>query len=137
MTTKVVYNACFGGFGLSHKAIMRYAELKGIKLYPFTSGLGFPSGEPQPASENEVKTAFVVHYCTTEKYSEEHYWSCRELKRTDLLLVQVVEELGNEASGKHSKLKIAFVPKGVHYRIDEYDGSESVMEQSDYKWETA
>jgi len=27
--TKVVYNACFGGFGLSEKAINRYWELKG------------------------------------------------------------------------------------------------------------
>ena len=32
---KVVINACYGGFGLSHKAIMRYAELKGFKLYPW------------------------------------------------------------------------------------------------------
>jgi hypothetical protein len=30
---KVVYNACYGGFGLSHEAIMRYAEIKGITLY--------------------------------------------------------------------------------------------------------
>jgi hypothetical protein len=29
--TKVAYNACYGGFSLSHKAIMRYAELKGIR----------------------------------------------------------------------------------------------------------
>lgn len=28
--TKVVYNSCFGGFGLSKKALARYAEIKGI-----------------------------------------------------------------------------------------------------------
>ena len=30
---KIVYNTCFGGFGLSEKAVMRYAELAGITLY--------------------------------------------------------------------------------------------------------
>lgn len=32
--TKIVYNACFGGFGLSEAGLMRYAELKGLTLYP-------------------------------------------------------------------------------------------------------
>jgi len=30
---KVVINTCYGGFGLSHEAMLRYAEIKGIKLY--------------------------------------------------------------------------------------------------------
>ena len=32
--TKIVYNACHGGFGLSEVAIRPYAEIKGITLYP-------------------------------------------------------------------------------------------------------
>lgn len=31
MTRKVVINSCFGGFGLSTAALLRYAELKGIE----------------------------------------------------------------------------------------------------------
>lgn len=31
--TKIVYNACFGGFGLSKKAIARYTELSGISEF--------------------------------------------------------------------------------------------------------
>jgi hypothetical protein len=30
---KIVINDCYGGFGLSYEGVMRYAELKGIKLY--------------------------------------------------------------------------------------------------------
>jgi len=29
---KVVINSCHGGFGLSHEAVVRYAELKGFDL---------------------------------------------------------------------------------------------------------
>mgnify|MGYP003348526474 CR=1 FL=1 len=29
MTQKIVINRCFGGFGLSHDAVVRYHELKG------------------------------------------------------------------------------------------------------------
>jgi len=32
---KVVINTCYGGFGLSHEATLRYYGLKGIKVYPF------------------------------------------------------------------------------------------------------
>ena len=32
---KIVINICYGGFGLSHKGMMKYAELKGLKLYPY------------------------------------------------------------------------------------------------------
>ena len=31
---KIVINTCFGGFGLSDKAMYRLAELKGLTLYP-------------------------------------------------------------------------------------------------------
>ena len=34
MMAKVVYNADYGGFGLSEAAIARYAELKGLVLNP-------------------------------------------------------------------------------------------------------
>jgi len=35
---KVVINQCYGGFGLSSQAEMKYAELKGIKLYDWKEG---------------------------------------------------------------------------------------------------
>lgn len=33
---KIVINKCFGGFGLSQEAILRYTELKGIKYDDFS-----------------------------------------------------------------------------------------------------
>ena len=54
--------------------------------------------------------------------------------RHNPFLIQAVEELGEKANGFSSDLKIAqvFGP----YRIEEYDGSETVMEPDDYEWTT-
>jgi hypothetical protein len=54
--------------------------------------------------------------------------------RHNPILVQVVEELGKKANGRGSDLCIAqvFGP----YRIEEYDGAESVIEPDDYEWIT-
>lgn len=95
-TVKVVYNACFGGFGLSKAAIARYVELGG-KL---------------------------------DEYDE-------VTNRADPLLAQVVEELGADANGDYADLRIYELQKGDSYRIDEYDGRESVMTRDDYDWKTA
>lgn len=49
-----------------------------------------------------------------------------KLARHDPILVQVVEQLGaNFASGDHADLRIYEIP-GCEYKIDEYDGNESV-----------
>lgn len=61
----------------------------------------------------------------------------RNIERDDPALVQVVEELGDRASGGFAKLKIKEVPAGTRYRIDEYDGNENVMTINDYEWKTA
>ena len=95
MTTKVVYNACYGGFGLSDEAVVRLKELGST---------------------------------INDRYLP---W---EFPRHDLLLVQVVEELGDKANTWASKLRIEEVCGP--YRIEEYDGLETVYEPSDYAWIT-
>jgi hypothetical protein len=101
MTTKVVYNSCFGGFSISVEALTRMKEL------------GFTGGS-YVCSDNYV----CLFGCA----------------RHDPILVQVVEELGKRANGIHATLRIAEV--SGPYRIEEYDGSETVMESKDYKWIT-
>lgn len=64
-------------------------------------------------------------------------WYDRGIDRTDPILVQVVEELGEDANGSYAKLRIEELPKGTIYRIDEYDGFESVKTQDDYDWSVA
>ena len=94
--TKIVYNACYGGFGLSQEAVIRYREITGAEA-PYD----------------------------------------RTIERNDPALVQVGEELGSKANGSCADLCIAEVPAGTRYRIDEYDGLESVMTIDDYDWSVA
>jgi hypothetical protein len=43
--------------------------------------------------------------------------------------VQVVEQMGDAASGSHSELAIVEIPDDVEWEIDEYDGREHVAEK--------
>lgn len=99
--TKIVYNGCFGGFGLSEAAWKRYQELGGTAADADVYDLGYGGN------------------------------------RADPVLVQVVEELGDRANTRFSDLRIKDVPAGTKYRIDEYDGHESVMTIDDYDWSVA
>jgi len=58
------------------------------------------------------------------------YWS---VERHDPLLVKVVEELGELASSTFSDLKIAEITSPI-YKIDEYDGAESVITPDKIAW---
>jgi hypothetical protein len=110
---RVVVNACHGGFGLSHDAVMRYSELAGLNLRPV---------------KNE-QLSFVTNYYIDGVIDDDNLWVDFDLDRTDPLLVQVVEELGELASGQYSKLRIADVPEGVKWFIDDYDGVETIHEE--------
>lgn len=57
----------------------------------------------------------------------------RDLNRHDPYLVQVVEELGDAASGFCGALRIEEI-EGSLYRIDEYDGYESVETPDAIDW---
>lgn len=113
---KVVINDCFGGFGLSHEAVLRYFELKGIPIYT----------ESEPGS-------FVTHYWFTPPHqrteNDGEYFFDHDLERNDPVLVQVVEELGRSADGEFASLKIVEIPDDVEWTIEEYDGSEHVAEK--------
>jgi len=127
---KIVYNACYGGFSLSDEAIKLYAELKGI---------------PMIFVVDEKFTSFTHTYMMSEedydKASEEErsnfYFSGRDIPRNDPHLAQVVEILGDRANGRCAELCITEFPKGTLYRIDDYDGCESVETRDTYDWYVA
>ncbi len=108
---EVVINSCFGGFGVSSKALVWLRE-RGYE----------PTMWPNEVMNGEEWENGEV--CTDD------YDSFRlELgKRNDDLLVECVKTLGRMASGPLSVLKVVEIPDGVDYVISEYDGLETIEE---------
>lgn len=123
---KVVYNSCYGGFSVSEAGMRRYCEIKGIPLWVERGKFGLNTYWIVPPDKRKNSAAYSAQTI-----------SCRDFERHDPALVQVVEELGAEANGGYANLAIYELPDGARYRIDEYDGSESVMEPDDYEWTVA
>lgn len=141
--TKVVYNACYGGFSLSKEACQRYWEIKGQQVWiednkecPY---LGLwtvwltPPEERLSRNEDWYSMSMDERIAYNKVYSSQTWYHC-DVDRHDPVLVQVVEELGDKANGDFANLRIAEVDGP--YRIDEYDGYESVETPDSYKWIT-
>lgn len=129
---KIVINCCYGGFGLSHAAVMLYAKKKGITIYPFVTD--FYSGELIPYVGQHTPVD-LIHYSTVplaeyDKTSpNERYFSIDRDQRNDPDLIAVVEELKTAANGKYAALSVIEIPDDVKWQIEEYDGIEWVAEE--------
>jgi hypothetical protein len=132
---ELVVNKCYGGFGLSERAILKYCELKGWKVFPeeIHGSLGITNYWLVPKDER-VKELENWHESSLEerqKYNETYSKQClydRDIARDDKELIAVVKELGEAASNKYANLKIVEIPDDVKWVITEYDGLESVDE---------
>jgi len=149
MTKKIVINADFGGFSPSAKAIMRWAKLKGKEMHvvavidkrkQYKPDCKYKELTPEEIN-NANKTYFLNHYYITKPLNSDGtipdgaHWYYRadeeeEYKlRCDPIFVQVVEELGDEANGSCSTLKIVEIPDDIEWEIEDYDGSEWISEK--------
>ena len=138
---KIVINSCYGGFSLSHEAVMRYTELKGDETYGYVNirkpdgSLDFENYEPYD-KEKHTDNCLCIHYAskksknmTSKQLNANYVSNCRAEERDDPKLIQAVEELGDKANGGFSDLRIIEIPDDVKWVIDEYDGMESIEEE--------
>jgi hypothetical protein len=138
---KIVINVDYGGFNLSATAVFRYAKLKGFEIYPYVQkrdnkGSLITDKNIKLTRPSTINSAFCIYWIMEDLGDEVNddilnkakWFHERDLKRDDLILIQVVEELGKMASGDHSSLEIVEIPDDVNWEIEEYDGNEWVSE---------
>lgn len=112
---KVVLNKCYGGFDPSDKAHEKLIEL-GVKYYESFDDLPKDNKELYVVKNDSVGFGkYYSNFIDTNNRSNE-------------LLIQVVEELGKEASGRFGKLEVVEIPDDITWEIDEYDGIETLHE---------
>lgn len=146
MTKKVVINACYGGFGLSHIAQDELLKLKGHDEVFWYVGefKAFEETEYTLTNVEDIKSSVLSDELPSTKYfgasissldikriRKEYsaYDSITDIERDDADLVKVVEEMKEDASGRFSKLEVVEIPKEVEFQIEEYDGIEWVAEK--------
>lgn len=128
---KVLLNKCYGGFGVSEKAYRLYAEKKGIDLYLYK----WIDGKTYRRVEHETEGVtgyFTKDFGAEVNFKDEDwdyhlYLDCGS--REDPVLIECVEELGNEANGRFASLAVVEIPDGLDYVIDDYDGIETLHER--------
>lgn len=134
---KIVINNCHGGFGLSHKGIVRYLEILGKKVWieedeDWEGNFNYwlvPKEERVINRESDFWSMTMEEKTAYNDAWRDQNFSYREIARDDPVLIQVVEELGEDANSRYSELKIVEIPDDVAWQIDEYDGTEWVAEQ--------
>jgi hypothetical protein len=108
---KIVVNKCFGGFGISRKAVEFMAER---------------GNEQAKAELDEILSGkyngYDIYFGYSEKFNSEY-------NRTDPDLILAVETLKDEANGECSKLKVVEIPDGIEWEITDYDGVETIHEK--------
>ena len=113
---KIIINKNYGGFNLSKEAVLLYGEKKGLNII---------------AKQDEVIKDLCHYYLNEEK--DENGFAEWHIERTDPALIEVVEQLGDLANTRHTRLKIVEVPDDVKWYIEDYDGIEEVHEEH-RKW---
>ena len=134
---KVVVNRQFGGFGLSDAAYERLAEL-GIPVREYIEPVRGEEGRYIEPDSNKGRVIFDGSLEETNELRQSmstlrgtKYWDTwtRDYEnRSDPLVVQIVEELGEAANGRFSQLEVVTIPDGAEWTIEEYDGKEWVAE---------
>ena len=132
---KIVINRCYGGFGLSQKAMEMYYGFRNTKIKPYYYNYDDHKYHIANGDKSGMRMYFIddgnipdSFFDTDIKEKNYTHVYCRDIERNDPDLVKTVEILGEEANDRYAELEIVDIPDDVNWEIEEYDGREWVAE---------
>ena len=116
---KIVINKSYGGLHLSHKAVLRYFEIKKTDIFWQKGYNSIWYNYYSNADTDDLNNLLDMNYISIESIS-----------RDDPVLIQVVKELEIDAHGQASDLKIVEIPDDVDWciEVDEIKDGEYILE---------
>lgn len=130
-TVKVVINKCYGGFGISQKALMQLIESNSTIVEKTPEKEYFPDDDKVYKTNKERQQH--IDWCEMIwqngfVYRLDDMGANRHTVRANPDLIRVVEALREEANGMHAELKIVEIPADIGWSVHEYDGVEWIAE---------
>jgi len=144
---KIVINSDFGGFGVSTDVLKKLVlkNAKCIKSFTPKHYYGGDSDNYLRASEWEQKwnedfeeffdigDGFKANKMESNVYKDGMLYSLKDISdievRTDSDLIEIIEQVGaKNASASLAALKVVEIPDGIEFKIDDYDGCETIHE---------
>lgn len=111
MTQKVVYNSCYGGFSV-HEELVKWMREQG---------------------DEEAQKATISGEYYSDGSGPKSNSNVRDISRDNELLAEAIQgntEYDGPVNGRNASLRVAEVPDGVEWTIDNYDGKETVKEKA-------
>lgn len=135
---KIAINKCFGGFSPSAFAYEEYMKRKGKKAffyiqtkYQFRDKVDEYTRTPTKDIDKQMFHCMNKDLGkTTSDLGNRHYVSLRDEKiRVDPDFIKIVEKFGNKVNTQVSDIQIVEIPDGIKWKIDDYDGIETIHEE--------
>ena len=138
-TKKIMYNNCFGGFGISGFAKIEYAKRvlhKPFKVYS-SEYSDKELTEAEISELSECPNLHSIHIIKNDgkEFKFPNWWSDQSIRR-DPILLSLLEEYGSEKiSSSCSKIAIEEIDETDYWKINEdEDGVEEVITLSIDGW---
>lgn len=132
---KILVNRCYGGFGISDKAFEEYLNRTNQEYYKRESEhsfsiSGFDYYKVPPEVYDQIYKKELAKPVSDGRFekSNDLYLSSSSIGRTDPILIQIVEEMGEDSFRMCSSIEVLEIPDGIDWTIEEYDGMEHVAE---------
>ena len=133
---KVILNKCYGGFGISVEGYKLYAKKLGRDLFMYRNNYLNHTYVKVDGDSTDFGVDFftidlgetISSFDIPSEVWKNDYLYLNEEHRTDSVLIEVVEELGEKANGCHAQLKVVEIPDDMKYEITDYDGIETLHE---------